>query len=115
MVDDEEIVRRMAVRMLTKLGHTALAAGDGREAVEIFRQKSGEIDGVLIDLKMPHMDGMETLAKLQEIDPDVRAILSTGYGLNEESQGVLDAGARELIAKPYRIEDLAEAVQRMLR
>jgi len=114
VVDDEEIVRRMAERMLVKLGHTVIVAKDGREAVAIFRERNREISGILLDLKMPHMDGRETLAKLQEIDPVVRALLSTGYGLNEESQVVLDEGARGLIAKPYRLEDLSEAVRSML-
>lgn len=114
VVDDEEIVRRMAEQMLVKLGHTVITAKDGRDAVAILRERSREINGILLDLKMPHMDGRETLAKMQEIDPNVRALLSTGYGLNEESQEVLDEGAKGLIAKPYRLEDLSEALRNML-
>ncbi len=115
VVEDEEIVRGMAARMLEALGHEVLLARDGLEGLEVFRDNRDRIDGVLLDLKMPRMDGMEAFRRMREIDPQVRVLLSTGYGLNEESQQVLDAGALGLVAKPYRLKELSAAVQCLLR
>ena len=70
VVDDEETVRTVAKRMLGKIGFTILTAGSGHEAIEIFRDRTNEIDGVLLDLTMPIMNGEECFHELRKIRKD---------------------------------------------
>ena len=79
MVEDTEQVRKLGVRMLELMGCEVLAAKDGVEGVEIFRERPDEIGFVLCDLTMPRMDGWKTLEALRKIRPDIRVILASGY------------------------------------
>jgi two-component system, cell cycle sensor histidine kinase and response regulator CckA len=115
VVDDEEIVRQMAKDMLESLGYEVLTAQDGLEGVRLYAEQQKEINGVILDLKMPKMDGKETFVRMKQIDPDIRALLSTGYGLNEEVQSILDEGALGLVAKPYRLQELSDSIKKLLR
>ena len=115
VVDDEEIVREMAKDMLESLGYEVLTAQDGLEGVRLYEEQHKEINGVLLDLKMPKMDGKEAFVRMKQIDPDIRALLSTGYGLNEEVQSILDEGAVDLVAKPYRLQELSDSIKKLLR
>ena len=69
VVDDEEIVRSLAKRMVEEAGFSVLTAGDGEEAIRLFRQHQHEIVCVLLDLTMPKMDGQETFRELRRIRP----------------------------------------------
>ena len=69
-----------------------------------------ETDLVIIDMVMPGKDGQECFKALKAIDPDVRAILSTGYGLDGHAQDALDTGMVGYVQKPYHMEDLVTAV-----
>ena len=79
IVDDEEMVRSVAARMIERTGFSVLTASHGAEAVELFRERHDEIACVLLDLNMPHMDGEETFEELRKISGDVPVILSSGY------------------------------------
>ncbi len=114
LVEDEPLVRDAARRALVGLGYTVLVAVDGVEAVEVFRAQAGEIDVVVLDMVMPRMGGRATYRALREIDPDVLVVLTTGYARNEEAEGILDLGVRELLAKPYRLEALADVLRRLV-
>lgn len=110
IVDDEDIIRETAHAMLTSLGYQVMTANDGREAVEYFKAHSGEIDLVLVDMMMPHMNGHACFNKLREIDPDVRAILSSGYSREGAPQEAIGDGMMGFVQKPYRIYDLSTIV-----
>jgi two-component system cell cycle sensor histidine kinase/response regulator CckA len=105
VVDDEDVVRLVAVRMLRGLGYETLCAGGGREAVDLFRANCHEIDIVLLDLILPDLNGLACLAELRVIEPNVRVILSSGYGL----EGNIDAST-VFLQKPYRLAQLSEAL-----
>jgi len=79
LVEDTEQVRKLGVRMLELMGCEVLAAKDGVEGVEIFRERRDDIGFVLCDLTMPRMDGWKTLEALRKIRPDIRVILASGY------------------------------------
>lgn len=115
VVEDEVVVGDMSRDMLEDLGYSVITAPDGWEGVCIFRERKDEIDGVLLDMKMPRLDGKKTFEKLKKIDPAVRVLITTGYGLNEEVQGLLDAGAVGLIAKPYKMQDLSCAMKKIFQ
>ena len=111
IVDDEEIVRYLSSDMLQVLGYKTLMASDGREAVEIYRKRSKEIDLVLLDMIMPRMGGLETLCELKKLDPEVKVVVSSGYEQDEHSQRIMQEGAILYLKKPYMIDSLSQAIQ----
>ena len=114
VVDDEEMIRLLVRDILEEIGYNVLSAADGIEAVELYKEKDGEIDLVILDMTMPGMGGRETFEKLKEMNPSVRAILSTGYAADERARQMLAMGVKAFVQKPYRIDDLASAVRRTL-
>jgi len=115
VVEDEEMLRRLAKTALTRLGYSAITASDGVEAVEIFAARHHELSGVLLDLKMPRKAGRETFVEMRAIDPTVPVLLCSGYGENEEAQSLISMGAIGLLSKPYRIGELSELLARFRR
>jgi CheY-like chemotaxis protein len=79
VVEDNEMVRRLAVRILEKMGFRVLEAADGVEALEVFEEHRDRIRVVLCDVTMPRMGGWETLSALRRIDPEIPVILTSGY------------------------------------
>jgi len=110
LVDDEEVVREVAVDILRHLGYQVVTAADGEEAVEYYRQFGAEIDLVVIDMVMPRLDGRGCFRALKQLDPGVRAVLSTGYGLNGAAQSLLDEGMVGFAQKPYEARQLSAVV-----
>lgn len=115
LVDDEELVRRVAARMLEHLGFGVLTAADGREAIRLFRQRRGEILFVLLDLTMPEMSGEEVLRELRRIDPQVRVVIASGYPEEEVARRFAGGELPPIVHKPYRMRELRRHGSRMLR
>jgi PAS domain S-box-containing protein len=114
VVDDEEGVRDVAKGMLEREGFRVITAEDGREAVRIFRTVSAEIDAVLLDLSMPHMDGGEALREMRRLRADVKAILCSGY-LEDRARGLCDGpGQASFLRKPYDSETLLGTLREVL-
>ena len=107
VADDEDVVRRLLVAAIEKLGYRALAAVDGEDAVRVFRDHRHEITGVLLDLKMPRKDGAAAFREIREIDPAAAVVICSGYGDNEEAQNLITLGAKGLLAKPFSLSELA--------
>ncbi len=101
LVDDEQIVRLTATALLESIGYEVLVASNGVEAVELFSQRSEEIDVVLLDLIMPEMDGRECFAAMRKIDARVPIVLSSGWGYETARQDFPEEGLAGLITKPY--------------
>ena len=114
VVDDEDLLRDVASRLLKHLGYEVATAADGIEACDYYESNYKEVDLVIIDMMMPRMAGPECFRKLKLCNPDVRAILSTGYSLNETAQALLDEGMMGFVQKPYMLSQLSEAVSRAL-
>jgi CheY-like chemotaxis protein len=108
VIDDEEAVRNVARMMLERVGFTVLTAVDGREGVEIFQQRAGEITGVLLDLTMPLMNGDEAFKAMKLIRGDVPVILASGYSEQDTSAQFAGKGVAAFIQKPFRFEKLIE-------
>jgi CheY-like chemotaxis protein len=115
VVDDDEVVRGAAAAMLRHLGYEVVALSDGEEAVLYFRHFGERIDLVLLDMVMPRMGGRECLKALKEINPSVKVVLSTGFGLNEAAQTILDEGAIGFAQKPYRAAEVSQVIAAALR
>lgn len=114
VVDDEETVREMASDMLRDLGYEVYTAHDGDSALELYREIGREIDLVIMDMIMPKLDGRGCFRALREMNPSVKAILSTGFSCDGTVQEILDEGMLGFTQKPYRIRDLSEAVAKAL-
>jgi PAS domain S-box-containing protein len=114
LVDDEEIILDSCGQMLTKLGYTALTASRGKEALEIYAAQCHTIDLVIIDMIMPGMNGSELFDHLKKVNPNVHVLLSSGYGLNEQVQKILDSGCKGFIQKPYTMVQLSQMIRKVL-
>lgn len=114
VVDDESIIRDVASNMLTRLGYQTIPAASGEEAVAIYKEHQSEIDVVLLDLIMPGLSGSDTFSLLQQLNPRVRVVLSSGFSLNREAQNLLDRGAAGFLQKPYRKSVVADEISRVL-
>jgi two-component system, cell cycle sensor histidine kinase and response regulator CckA len=97
--------------MLEELGFSVITAGDGGEAVEIYRVRGREIAFVLLDLAMPRMNGEEAFRELRRMDPGVQVILSSGYREQEISVRFAGEGLTGFIQKPYQVARLRDALR----
>ncbi len=112
IVDDEASVREVACDALNEFGYQVFAFESGQDALAFFEKHHQQVDLVLLDLIMPRMDGRQTYQRLRRIDPDVRAVICTGYSTSEMANRVMGEGVLDFLAKPYRLSELAEMVQR---
>jgi two-component system cell cycle sensor histidine kinase/response regulator CckA len=118
VMDDEDIVRDVLRRSLTHLGYTVVSARDGNETVVLYEQalkSSKSFDAVIMDLTIPGgMGGKETLTKLRQIDPRVKAIVSSGYSDDPIMASFKDFGFCGVVSKPYTLKTLSEIVHTVI-
>jgi len=114
VVEDELAAREAIASALQSLGYQVMVAGNGQEALAIFKQHGDEIALVLSDLVMPEMDGTELIHALKQENPTVKVIATTGYPQKTEGRDLLVQGIVDRLQKPLSMEQLAEAVQRAL-
>jgi DNA-binding NtrC family response regulator len=111
LVDDEAAVRRFAARVLQREGFDVLEASDGAEALELVKAGPANIDAVVSDIVMPHLNGVELMEALATIRPDVPVILMSGYATEALSElGI--ASPCGILMKPFPAERLLAEVQR---
>ena len=114
LVDDEESLVALGARMLEHLGFTVLTAPDGLQAVDLYRERGNEIDLVLMDLTMPHMDGAEAFGELRRLNPDVRVVLASGYSHEDVASRFAGKGLAGVLQKPYTLAKLRELLAGMM-
>jgi len=107
IVDDEEVVRRSHLRSLADTGCHAQAAEDGSEALRVMEKDP--FDVVLLDLRMPGLDGMDVLKTIKERWPDSEVVVITGYPTIESAKEAVRLGAYNYIAKPVGPDDVIKA------
>ena len=111
VVDDEAIVLSFARRGLERMGYQVLLASDGRQAVEIFRERSAEIALVLLDLAMPGIGGEEVFIELRRIDPRVQVVLCSGFSEQEATRRFGKHGLAGFIQKPFKLKVLRSCIE----
>jgi len=111
VVDDEPAVASVAESMLRGAGMQVLVAHSGAEALDLYREHGRGIDVVLLDISMPERTGPETLADLRTVDPDVRAVFSSGYPEHSIAAQLAEEPDLLFIQKPYRVEQLLEVMR----
>jgi PAS domain S-box-containing protein len=115
VVDDEDVVLQTAKLALERHGYRVFLARSGADAVRLYQGEARDVDLVLLDLGMPGMNGHETLVALQEINPDVRALISSGYSESEALEPFAGQKTVGFMQKPYAAGQLASAVKKALR
>lgn len=110
LADDEEGVRNITARMLTMSGYNVLTAGDGKEALDIFRQKRADISLVILDLMMPVMNGKEAFDALKAENIDIPIIIASGFGLDGDAGQLLENGAAAFFQKPFQKAELLKTI-----
>jgi PAS domain S-box-containing protein len=114
VIDDEEIVRRVAAAVLERRGFRVLTAENGSEGVKAFAEHADEVSAVLLDLLMPEMGGEEALDRIAGIRPGVPVVLSSGF---DESEAARRLGGRRVagfLQKPYNVDRLLDAIWAVL-
>jgi PAS domain S-box-containing protein len=119
VMDDEPLVLEVAGRMLNHLGYEVEEAPDGAAALEKYRRAQTEgrpFDAVILDLTVPGgLGGQETLEKLRGLDPQIKALVSSGYADNLVMTRFADHGFQGVIKKPYRLTDFSQVLNRVLK
>jgi CheY-like chemotaxis protein len=114
VVDDEEMVRRLAARMLVMLGYKVLEARSGQEAVRLLRRGAHRITGVLTDVAMPGIGGRELGETVARCWPQIRVLYMSGFAANRMvNEGALDPSV-PFIQKPFTSEQLGRRMRELL-
>jgi CheY-like chemotaxis protein len=114
LVDDEELIRNLGERILTKAGYTVLTARDGKEALAIYQQEQGRIALVILDLIMPGMGGKKCLEEILAIYPQAKVLLASGHSANGLAKDAVRAGAKGYVDKPYDVHQILQMVRDVL-
>jgi len=112
VVDDEEEIGILFQRLLGGTQKVTVAR-DGYEALEKAREKP--FDLVFLDVKLPGMDGVETLEKLKQVMPDAVVVMMSGYSVEEDISRALKMGAQDFIAKPFEDPDQIMTIEQVAR
>ena len=113
VVDDEGSIRNVLTRMVKTLGFDAVAAADGEEALDRFRESPEGFAMVLLDLTMPRLDGEETLRTLHLMNPNLPVILMSGFSEQETAAKFVGQQVAGFLTKPFTIEKLEAAIRKV--
>jgi nitrogen-specific signal transduction histidine kinase/CheY-like chemotaxis protein len=114
LVDDEDRIIDVGVKVLKKFGYTVLEARGGREAIEVYKEYGDLIDLVILDMIMPGIDGGEAYDRIKEINPKVKVLLSSGYSIDGGAKEILNRGCNGFIQKPFSMKELSQAIRNVL-
>ena len=110
--DDEEGVRE-SMRLILEKDYDLCFACDGYEAIDLVKTECPNL--ALLDIKMPVMNGIETLKHIQRVNPETKVLFVTGYQYTDVAKDALQVGAQSYIVKPFSSQELMEAVKKTLK
>ena len=110
IVDDQFGIRILLNEVFQKEGYQTFLAANGVQALDILNKHNPDL--VLLDMKIPGMDGIEILKRMKVIEPDIRVIIMTAYGELDMIQEAKNLGAITHFAKPFDIDDIRTAVRK---
>lgn len=113
ITDDSKLLRKKLRAELEKLDCDVLEAENGKEA--IMRDLTEQPDGVILDIVMPEIGGIETLQVIKEINPEIPVIMLSSAGTSQKLKQTLELGALDFIQKPYTSEQIKQAVEQIRR
>lgn len=114
LTDDEENILEVSQDILEAMGYRVFTAGDGNEAIEVYKKNRNDIDIVLLDIVMPNMGGGKVYDRMKEINPDIKVLLLSGYSIDGEARKILERGCNGFIQKPFDIKELSAKLREIL-
>jgi DNA-binding response OmpR family regulator len=108
------MLREIVRTDLQAQGYTVYTASDGEEGIQLYRDQRDDIALVILDLGLPRVSGEQVLLRLKEINPDVRVMVATGYLDPDAMLGLMKAGAREFVQKPYQSAEILRKIRHVL-
>ncbi len=114
VVDDEEAILRVATGMLGQFGYEVMTAKNAAEGIDLYRRDHGRISAVILDLSMPGMSGLEAYDRMKEINPGIRALLTSGLMEDEHMARSREKGIRGFVQKPYSAEELSRKIKEII-
>jgi CheY-like chemotaxis protein len=112
VIDDEPSIRDLLDTLLRRKGYTVVLAESGQKGLELFRREHPDV--IVLDLKMPGMDGLTVLQEVRKLNPKQPVIVLTGAGTAEVEQQVRALGVTEYVEKEFSLDRLGEALKRIL-
>jgi two-component system response regulator (stage 0 sporulation protein F) len=113
IADDEDGLREMLCMVLEHEGYEVLEARNGADALKLFESRRFEIAAVMLDVQMPVLGGLEAYTRIRAMSPQTPVILGTGYVGEAELAAIRDAGADDMLLKPYEMRDLLDRLARV--
>lgn len=113
ITDDSKLLRKKLRAELEKLDCDVLEAENGKEA--IMRDLTEQPDGIILDIVMPEVGGIETLQVIKDINPEIPVIMLSSAGTSQKLKQTLELGALDFIQKPYTSEQIKQAVEQIRR
>ena len=113
VIDDEPSIRNLLDTLLCRKGYDVVLAESGRKGLELFRRERPDV--LVLDLKMPQMDGITVLKQIRRVDPKLPVIILTGAGTPETEQQVRAMGVTEYVEKAFSLHLLGDALKRLLK
>lgn len=115
VIDDEKGMLEMAGRLLRRNGYEPLLAAGPLEGIELFTVYKEKIAVVILDLLMPEMDGAEVFRIIRDMDPSVKVVFSSGYGINDQAASLMmEDGEYRYIQKPYDIDEMYTTIRNLI-
>jgi DNA-binding NtrC family response regulator len=113
VIDDEQGIRSLLDTLLSRKGYDVVLAESGQKGLECFRRERPDV--IVLDLKMPEMDGLTVLQQIRSLDPRTPVIILTGAGTAETEQRVRAMGVTEYVEKEFSLHLLGDALNRLLK
>ncbi|MGE0088227.1 MAG: response regulator [Bacteroidales bacterium] len=114
VVDDDDISFYLVSEILAAYPFKVIRATNGKEALDYFKEEKNPFDLIIMDIRMPEMNGYEATQEIKKIDPSVPVIALTAYAHYQGKIDCITAGCDEFIAKPFNINFLLNAIQKHL-
>ncbi|TMI76983.1 MAG: response regulator [Bacillati bacterium ANGP1] len=112
VVDDEESIRDLCARVLSRAGYTVITAPSGEDAVALLTREAFAL--VISDIRMPGISGLEVLERAKATYPEIRVVLITGFGTPQMLTRAQQSGADRILTKPFNPMELLAAVREIL-
>jgi len=113
VIDDEPGIRDLLDTLLRRKGYDVIVAESGQKGLECFRRARPDV--IVLDLKMPEMDGLTVLRQIRSLDPIIPVIILTGAGTAETEQRVRAMGVTEYVEKEFSLHLLGDSLKRLLK
>jgi len=114
IIEDEEMMLETCKNLCEHIGFDVLTAKNGKEGINIYKQKKDKVSLIILDMEMPGLNGLETFIELSKINKNVKVIISSGFSKEGNVKTVLSKGAKVFLKKPYRLKELSKNINKVL-